>query len=683
MSADGALGGDPQRLAAAIRMLSVDAIERAASGHPGLPLGMADVAVALFGTALKFDPAAPDWPDRDRLVHSAGHGSMLLYAALHLAGYAAFDRTALEAFRSWGAVTAGHPEVDVAAGIETTTGPLGQGLATAVGMALAERMMNARFGDDLVDHRTYVIASDGDLMEGISHEACSLAGHLRLSRLIVLFDDNEITIDGAASLTCSDDAPGRFQAYGWHVETVDGHDVDAVAAALSRAREGDRPSLIRCRTTIAKGAPTMAGKAASHSGALGAEEVAAMREALDWPYAPFEVPNDVRSTWVAFGERGARARAAWTARLTDAEPMRRDGFQAALAGALPGELDAMVSAAVAEEQARSDHGPTRMASGRVLDRLTQAIPALVGGSGDLTPANNTQAAGFRAVTRDDFGGRYIHFGIREHAMAAAMNGMALHGGFIPYGGSFLVFTDYLRPALRLGAVMGQRTIHVMTHDSIGLGQDGPTHQPIEHLASLRAMPNLLLLRPADAVEVAECWALALRHENGPSVIALSRQEAPLLRQESHDDNLSACGGYVLADATGAHDATLLATGTEVGLAMAARAALQARGVGTRVVSLPCWSLFDAQPAAYRAEVLGSTPLRVAVEAAGGLGWERYTGEHGAFVGLQGFGASAPGEVLYEKFGLTAESVVAAIEDLRGQVRSSATPISARPAGSET
>ena len=659
---------DPRRLAAAVRMLSVDAIERAGTGHPGLPLGMADVAVALFGTALTFDPAAPDWPDRDRLVHSAGHGSMLLYAALHLAGYAAIDRAALETLRNWGSVAAGHPEVDVAAGIETTTGPLGQGLATAVGMALAERMMNARFGDDLVDHRTYVIASDGDLMEGISHEACSLAGHLGLSRLIVLYDDNEITIDGAASLTCSDDVTGRFEAYDWRVETVDGHDADAVAAALSRARAGDRPSLVRCRTTIAKGAPGMEGDAASHSGALGAEKVAAMREALDWPHAPFDVPDDVRSAWAAFGERGARARAAWTDRLAEADPTRRDGFKAALAGALPDGLDAKVSAAVAEEQARPDHGPTRMASGRMLDRLTQAIPALVGGSGDLTPANNTLAAGFRAIARDDFGGRYVHFGIREHAMAAALNGLALHGGFIPYGGSFLVFTDYLRPALRLGALMRQRTIHVMTHDSIGLGQDGPTHQPIEHLASLRAMPHLLLLRPADAVEVAECWALALRHEDGPTVLALSRQEAPLLRRDPWSENLSARGGYVLADARAPHEATLLATGTEVALAMAARATLEARGVGTRVVSLPCWSLFEAQPAEYRAEVLGSAPRRVAVEAAAPLGWDRYVGPHGIVVGLHEFGASAPAEILYERFGITVERVVEAVyqQDLRSR-----------------
>lgn len=664
MSADSGLTADPQRLAAAVRMLSVDAIERAASGHPGMPLGMADVAVALFGTALKFDPAAPEWPDRDRLVVSAGHGSMLLYAALHLTGYTAFDRSALEAFRTWEAVAAGHPELDVAAGIETTTGPLGQGLATAVGMALAERMMNARFGDDLVDHRSYVIASDGDLMEGISHEACSLAGHLRLSRLIVLFDDNEITIDGALSLSCSDDVTGRFEAYGWRVEAVDGHDASAVSAALARAREGDRPSLIRCRTTIAKGSPKMAGDAASHSGPLGAEEIAAMRQALDWPYAPFEVPDDVRSGWRAFGDRGANAHAAWKARAVKTEPAKRTAFETALAGALPENLNAIFAEVIADEQIRTGPaGPTRMASGRVLDRLTKAIPALVGGSGDLTPANNTLAEGFRVVTRDDFSGRYLHFGIREHAMAAAMNGMALHRGFIPYGGSFLVFTDYMRPALRLGALMRQRTVHVMTHDSIGLGQDGPTHQPVEHFASLRAMPNLLFLRPADPVEVAECWQLALGHTDGPSVLALSRQEAPLLRREAWSENLSARGGYVLAQATGEHVATLLATGTEVALALEARDVLERQGIGTRVVSMPCWSLFDAQPSSFRAGVLGATPHRVAVEAAARLGWDRYIGPQGDFVGLRDFGASAPAELLYEKFGVTVERVVGAVKGL--------------------
>ena len=648
------------RLADAIRILTVDAVEKAQSGHPGMPLGMADAMVALFGTALVFDPAAPDWADRDRLVLSAGHGSMLLYAALHLAGFPAFDRSAIEAFRTFESVTAGHPEVDRAVGIETTTGPLGQGIATAVGMALAERMLNARFGDDLVDHRTYVIASDGDLMEGVSHEACSLAGHLGLSRLIVLFDDNEVTIDGALSLASSDDVTGRFNAYGFDVETVDGHDAAAVAAALARARDSDRPSLIRCRTEIGRGSPTRAGDPGSHAGAFGPDEIARMRAALDWSAPPFEVPNDIASAWRGFAETGASARAAWQDRLAATDAETRAAFQDALAGALPQDLADLIADIKRSEQTAPKKGPSRAASGRVLDRLTQASPLLVGGSGDLTPANNTLATGFRAVQRGDYGGRYIHFGVREHAMGAAMNGMALHGGFIPYGGTFLAFTDYMRPAIRLGALMGQRVIHIMTHDSIGLGQDGPTHQPIEHLASLRAMPNLLLFRPADAVEVAECWELALRHEGGPSVLALSRQDAPLLRTEDNAENLSAQGAYILAEADGEHRATLLATGTEVALALEARSKLQSEGVGTRVVSMPCWTLFDRQPDAVRKAVLGEAPVRVAVEAASPLGWHQYHGDAGAFVGMKRYGASAPAEVLYEEFGVTLEAVSDAV-----------------------
>ncbi|MEO1103488.1 MAG: transketolase [Pseudomonadota bacterium] len=656
-------GPTPRRLADAIRILTVDAVEKAQSGHPGMPMGMADAMVALLSSALVFDPAAPDWPNRDRLVLSAGHGSMLLYAALHLSGYAAFDRAALEAFRTFGSPTAGHPEVDRAIGIETTTGPLGQGLATAVGMALAERILNARFGDDLVDHRTYVIASDGDLMEGISHEACSLAGHLGLNRLIVLYDDNDVTIDGAAGLAYSEDATGRFKAYGWVVDAVDGHDAAAVAAALARAKASDRPTLIRCKTEIAYGAPTMAGDPVSHSGALGAEEIAGIREALGWDEAPFDIPPAVVSAWRSFGEPGKAARAAWTERLAASEPARREAFQATMAGALPDDFDDLVAACIRAEREAPTTGPTRNASGRVLDRLTRVIPELVGGSGDLTPANNTFAEGFAAITKGNYAARYIHYGVREHAMAAIMNGMALHAGVIPYGGSFLVFTDYARPAIRLAALMGVRAIHVMTHDSIGLGQDGPTHQPIEHLASLRAMPNLLLLRPADAVEVAECWAIALRNADGPSVISLSRQVAPLLRTEGAGENRSARGAYVLSDAEGEHQATLLATGTEVALAMEARALLEQEGIGTRVVSMPCWELFDRQLADYRASVLGPVATRVAVEAACAQGWERYCGERGGFVGMSRFGASAPAEVLYAEFGITAANIVATVKRL--------------------
>lgn len=646
----------PDRLANAIRFLSVDAIEKAQSGHPGMPLGMADAMVALMGTALRFDPDAPDWADRDRLVLSAGHGSMLLYAALHLTGYKALDRKALEDFRTLGAVTAGHPEYDVPAGIEMTTGPLGQGIATAVGMALGERMMNARFGDDLVDHRTYVIAGDGDLMEGVSHEACSLAGHLGLSRLIVLFDDNEITIDGAASLSCSDDTTARFQSYGWTVDTVDGHDVAAVSAALQRAQGGDRPTMIRCRTQIGRGSPGLAGLAKSHSGHLGPDEIAAMRQALGWTSAPFETPEDIAAGWRSFGERGRAAAAEWHKRHAASDETTRAGFDAAMAGDLPGDLSDQIRALKRAEQTNVQTGPTRMASGRVLDGLTQSCALLVGGSGDLTPANNTLAEGFRAVQRGDYGGRYLHYGIREHGMAAAMNGLALHGGFIPYGGSFMCFTDYMRPAIRLGSLMGQQVIHVMTHDSIGLGQDGPTHQPVEHLASLRAMPGLHLFRPADAVEVAECWELALRYDTGPSVMSLSRQEAPLLRVDEESDNLSAKGAYVLAEAEGDHRVTLLATGTEVALAMDSRDTLRQQGIGARVVSMPCLTLFDAQPESYRQSVLGAAP-RLAIEAASPLGWHRYHGDSGAFIGVTDFGASAPAEEIYDSFGITLDAVV--------------------------
>lgn len=652
------------KLADAIRFLSVDAIEKAQSGHPGMPLGMADAMVALMGTALKFDPDNPEWPDRDRLVLSAGHGSMLLYAALHLTGYAAMDRAALENFRTLDAVTAGHPELDRAAGIEMTTGPLGQGIATAVGMALAERMLNARFGDELVDHHTYVIAGDGDLMEGVSHEACSLAGHLGLSRLIVLFDDNQITIDGAASLSCSDDPTARFRSYGWAVEDVDGHDVDAVSAVLARARDADRPTLIRCRTQIARGSPGLAGDAKSHSGALGPEEIAAMRETLGWTAAPFDVPAEIMEGWRSIGRRGKAVSAEWRARLDASDSATRAAFDRALAGALPEDLSERIHALKRAEQTDPKAGPTRMASGRVLDALTRDCPLLVGGSGDLTPANNTLAEGFRAVQRGDYAGRYLHYGIREHGMAAAMNGLALHGGFIPYGGSFMCFTDYMRPAIRLGALMEQRVIHVMTHDSIGLGQDGPTHQPVEHLASLRAMPGLHLFRPADAVEVAECWELALRHDNGPSVISLSRQEAPIVRHEDTAENRCAMGAYILAEAEGQHHATLLATGTEVALALEAREALQAKGIGTRVVSMPCWTLFDSQPESYRKSVLGTAP-RLAVEAASPLGWHRYHGDSGDVIGVTRFGASAPAEVIYETLGITPEAVIGKVEKLIG------------------
>lgn len=651
----------PRRMADAIRILTVDAVERAQSGHPGMPMGMADTAVALFGTALKFDPDDPEWPDRDRFVLSAGHGSMLLYSVLHLTGYAGFERDSLEAFRTYGSRTAGHPEVDRAHGIETTTGPLGQGLATAVGMALAERLLNARFGDDLVDHRTYVIASDGDLMEGVSHEVCSLAGHLRLNRLICLYDDNDVTIDGALDLTCSDDVVQRFQAYGWDVETVDGHDHEAIAGALSRARTNDRPSLIRCRTTIGHGAPTLAGNPSTHSGTLGAEEIARTRQALQWTHPPFEIPSEINAAWRRFADTGKASRAAWQRRLESVSPEKKAAFEDALSGVLPSDLGDLVADFKARASNRDKSEATRFASGHVLARLTPVIHALIGGSADLTPANSTLMDNQGIISRDDFSGRYVHYGIREHSMAAMMNGMALHRGFIPYGGTFLTFTDYARPAIRLAALMGQRVIHVMTHDSIGLGEDGPTHQPIEHLASLRAMPGVLVFRPADAVETGECWELALRNETGPSILALSRQEVPVVRRDHCAENLCARGAYVLCEAETAHRVTLLATGTEVSLAVDARHRLHADGIGTRVVSMPCLELFEAQSNEYKAALLDGPAVKVAIEAAARGNWDRYHGERGAFIGIDRFGASAPAAVLYKAFGITVEAIIAEVK----------------------
>ena len=656
------LNVDNAVMANAIRALAMDAVQAARSGHPGMPMGMADVATVLFSRFLKFDAAAPHWPDRDRFILSAGHGSMLLYALLYLTGYADMTLDEVRRFRQLGSRTAGHPEYGLAAGIETTTGPLGQGISTAVGMALAERLLAARYGDGMVDHHTYVIAGDGDLMEGISHEAASLAGHLGLSRLIVLFDDNHISIDGGTELAVSDDVPARFAAYGWDTSAVDGHDAEAVAAAIGAARGRDRPSLIACHTTIAYGAPTKAGTAASHGAPLGEDEIAGAREALDWPHAPFEVPDEVLAAWRRVGAAGAGQRQAWQARIDAMEPDHRAEFERVLGGGLPAgwqtPLDELRNKFVSE-------GPTmatRQSSGAVLEALTVAVPELIGGSADLTGSVNTRTKALEtagAIGAGSFGGRYIHYGVREHAMAAAMNGMAQHGGVIPYSGTFLVFSDYLRPAMRLSALMKQRVIYVLTHDSIGLGEDGPTHQPVEHLAALRAIPNLNLFRPADAVETAECWALALAADAAPSAMVLTRQGVPALRRAESDNNLCARGGYVLAAAEGAARVTLLATGSEVALAMSARDILQADGVATAVVSMPCWELFDAQPADYRAEVLGADTVRVAVEAGIALGWDRYTGPDGAFVGMSGFGASAPAAELYPHFGITPEAVAGA------------------------
>ncbi len=642
-------------MADAIRALAIDAVEQAKSGHPGMPMGMADAATVLFTRFLKYDAADPRWPDRDRFVLSAGHGSMLLYALLHLTGHAGMDIEAIKRFRQLHSPAAGHPEHGEHPAIETTTGPLGQGIATAVGLAMAERLLAARFGKSLVDHRTWVICSDGDLMEGISHEAASLAGHYQLSKLTVLFDDNSISIDGDTGLSCSDDQLKRFAAYGWAVRRVDGHDHAEVAAALSWATRNRKPTLIACRTIIGFGAPTKAGTAATHGSPLGGGEAAAAKSLLGWNHPPFEVPEGIKERWEAAGRRGAGTRRSWLKRL--ARHPSREEFERACAGRLPeGWRDALAAlrARQAEEKPKL---ATRVASQRALEALVPAVPEMVGGSADLTGSNNTNVKGYGAVTPAHFGGRYIHWGVREHGMAAAMNGMALHGGIIPYSGTFLVFSDYMRPAIRLAALMRQRVIHVLTHDSIGLGEDGPTHQPIEHLASFRAMPNVHVFRPADAIETAECWELAVRRGDGPSLLALTRQNLPALRAEA-GENRCARGGYVLAEASGERRVTIIATGSEVHLGIAAREALEAEGIPTAVVSLPCWELFAAQDESYREAVLGRA-LRIGVEAAASLGWERWLGPEGIFIGMSSFGASAPAEDLFRHFGITAEAIAAA------------------------
>jgi len=644
-------------LANAVRFLAIDAVEKAGSGHPGMPMGMADVATVLFSRFLKFDPADPQWPDRDRFVLSAGHGSMLLYALLYLTGYEDVTLEQLKQFRQWGSKTPGHPEYGHTPGVETTTGPLGQGLATAVGMAMSERMMNARHGDELVDHFTYVIAGDGCLMEGISHEAISLAGHLRLNRLIVLFDDNSISIDGATSLACSDNQLARFAASGWSVSRIDGHDPQAIAAAIERARSSERPSLIACSTKIGYGSPGRQGSEKAHGAPLGTEEVVKTRAALNWPYPPFEIPPAVLARWREAGSRGRAARQAWKDRARHLCAGGRSAFHDALNRKLPAAYDEAMSQFLTRLVAERPALATRQASQQVIDTIAQALPNLLGGSADLTHSNLTKAKIQGSLTPGQFAGSYIHYGVREHAMAAAMNGIALHGGFIPYGGAFLAFADYSRPAIRLAALMGIRVVHVMTHDSIGLGEDGPTHQPVEHLAALRAIPNLLVFRPADAVETAEAWDCALRAETSPSVLCLSRQAVPAIRTAALANQV-ARGAYVVAEPDERRDVTLIATGSEVSLALEAARRLAAENLSAAVVSAPCLDLFAEQPAEYRASVLGMAP-RVGIEAAVLGDWPRWIGEGGEFVGMTGFGASAPAGVLYREFNITSDAIVAA------------------------
>jgi transketolase len=650
-------------MANAIRALAMDAVEKANSGHPGMPMGMADVATVLFTRFMKFDPADPAWPDRDRFVLSAGHGSMLLYALLYLLGYPGMSRTEIERFRQLDSRTPGHPEYGHTPGVETTTGPLGQGLAAAVGMAIAEKLLAARYGAEIADHRTYVLCGDGCLMEGVSQEAIALAGHLKLSKLIVLWDDNGITIDGKVQLADSVDQLARFEAAGWTASRVDGHNPEGVAAALEAAQSAEKPVLIACKTIIGYGAPTKAGTHGVHGAALGKDEVAGARAALGWIAAPFEIPANIARAWSDAASRAAEARTAWADRRAKLDPAIRARYDSDISGAIgPG-----VAAAVeAFKEAASESGAaqaTRIASQKLLDRISPAQPTLIGGSADLTGSNNTKAADMKPITAADFSGQYIHYGVREFGMAAAMNGIALHGGFIPYGGTFLVFADYSRPAIRLAALMGVRVIHVLTHDSIGLGEDGPTHQPVEHLAALRAIPNLLVFRPADAVETAEAWELALKVQKTPSVLALTRQNLPLVRRAHTADNLSAAGGYVLRSPEGERDVTLFATGSEVSLAVDAAERLSGEGIKAAVVSMPCFELFAKAPAAYRRSVIGTAP-RVAVEAAVRQGWDIVLGPEDGFIGMSSFGASAPGGDLFKKFGITVEAI---INDVRARL----------------
>ena len=651
----GTVGHDD--MANAIRALSMDAVEAAQSGHPGMPMGMADVATVLFTKFLKYDPSQPEWPDRDRFVLSAGHGSMLLYALLYLTGYPEMTVEEIRNFRKLGSKCAGHPEYGHAPGIETTTGPLGQGITTAVGMAMAERHLAAQFGRDLVDHHTYVIAGDGCLMEGISHEAISMAGHLKLGKLIVLFDDNHISIDGDTSLATSDDQLARAAASNWHTMACDGHDPADVERCINAAKADPRPSLIACRTTIAYGAPNKAGSKDAHGAALGADEVAAARKQLGWPHEAFIVPQQILAAWREAGIRSARSATDWRIRL-DASKQKVE-FLRRLDGKLPANWADTINALKKKLAAEAPGWATRKSSQVVLESINPAVPETIGGSADLTGSNLTLTKDLGAITPDDFSGRYVHYGVREHAMGAAMNGIALHGGLVPYGGTFLVFTDYLRPALRLAALMGIRVIFVMTHDSIGLGEDGPTHQPVETIASVRCMPNVLMLRPADAVETAECWQIAIENRDGPSVLALSRQNLPALRTTHVAENLCARGGYEISAADGEAKVTLLSTGSEVHIAVAAQGLLQADGIRTRVVSVPSFELLERQDEAARDAILGVGTVRVAVEAMVPFGWDRLVGPDGGFVGMNSFGASGPAEDLYAHFGITAEGVAAA------------------------
>ncbi len=642
----------------AIRALSMDAVQKANSGHPGMPMGMADVATVLYTKFLKFDAANPDWEDRDRFVLSGGHGSMLLYSLNYLCGYEKMTLEQIKNFRQLGAITAGHPEVEHDAGIETTTGPLGQGIATAVGMALAERILNARYDDSIVDHYTYIMAGDGDMMEGISHEACSLAGHQKLSKIIMLYDDNGISIDGKTDLTFIDNTPLRFEAYGWDVQTVDGHNFDEIEAAIAKAKTTDTPSLICCKTKIGFGAPTKEGSSSSHGAPLGEDEIKGARENLGWPHAPFVIPDDVLSNWRAVGEKGSQEQKDWSARLASHD--MKDCFGKAHAGDYSGAIAPVIAdlkASFAEEKPKK---ATRQTSGMCLEKLVERLWLLIGGSADLTGSNNTKVAASKVVDSDNYGGNYINYGVREHAMAAAMNGIALHGGLLPYAGTFLQFADYSRPAIRLGALMEQRVVHVMTHDSIGLGEDGPTHQPVEHLAALRAIPNCYVYRPCDGIETAESWQLAINNKSAPSVMALTRQGLPTLC-DNREENYTEKGAYILKETGDKPEITLYASGSEVEIAHEAYEHFSAQGKAVRLVSVPCLDLFLEQDGDYIGSIACNDSVKVAVEAGIRQPWDRLLGLKGIFIGMNSFGASAPAGDLYKHFGITTEAIIESVE----------------------
>ncbi|WP_303854166.1 transketolase [Bartonella apis] len=648
------------QMANAIRFLSIDAIEKANSGHPGLPMGAADIATVLYTKFLAHDPKKPNWPNRDRFVLSAGHGSMLLYSAMYLSGYEDVTIDEIKNFRQLGAKTAGHPEYRHINGVETTTGPLGQGIANAVGMALGERIMNARWGD-LVDHYTYALVGDGCLMEGISQEAIAFAGHMKLNKLIVFWDNNHISIDGAIAISDNTDQCARFEACQWNTIKVDGHDQDAIAKAIEKAKTSDKPTLISCRTTIGFGSPHKAGTNKAHGSPLGKEEVAETRKALGWESEPFVVPAEILDNWRLAGLNAAKKRQEWDKKFEALDPQKRAEFERLMRGDLPGNFDSVISDYKKKLAADQPKVATRVASQMALEVINGAVNETIGGSADLTGSNNTRTSQTNDITPDDFSGRYIHYGIREHAMGAIMNGLSLYGGIIPYSGTFLCFSDYARPAMRLSSLMGIRVIYVMTHDSIGLGEDGPTHQPVEHLASLRAIPNHLVFRPADVVETAECWQLALKSKTTPSTLALTRQGLPTLRKNYEEDNLCALGAYELMTASDEAKVTIFASGSEVEIAVKARETLENKGIPTRVVSVPCFELFERQVESYRTALIGTAPVKIAIEAAIRQGWDRFIGSDGLFIGMHGFGASGPISALYQHFGITPEAVVAAAE----------------------